>query len=299
MFEAPPRSFLFVPGSREAWFLPAAASGADALFLDLEDSVPPPERIGARRKCAAFLELKVPIPVFVRISAVDATTAWSDDLDAVVVPGLAGIQVPKVETEDAIRLADERIGELEQQRGMAPGSVRLVLVPETALGIHRAYELLSSTARTVGTIFAGAQDGDLSTDLGASWTPGSQEMLYARSRLLLEARAADLTVILDSAYTALEDEGGLRADSLAGKRLGYTGRVAVHPRQVGVINEVFTPTAAELAYYRGMIEALEAAAAEGAAAVRYRGKLVDSAMARRAKDVVATGERLGLKPDPG
>ncbi|MFQ5896132.1 MAG: HpcH/HpaI aldolase/citrate lyase family protein, partial [Nitrospinota bacterium] len=137
-----------------------------------------------------------------------------------------------------------------------------------------------------------AEDADLIRDLGGRWTAEGRSLLYARSKVLLEARAAGLAHALDGVYMRLDDEAGLREDALLARELGYSGKTAIHPRQVPVINEVFTPSEEEAAYYREMLAAHEAGERQGRGAVNFRGKMIDAAMAAHARRVLALAEAI-------
>jgi citrate lyase subunit beta/citryl-CoA lyase len=276
------RSMLVVPGNRPERIAKAASYGPDALSLDLEDSVPPAEHHAARGHIAAFLDSGPARPVFVRTVAVDRAE-FELDLEAVVRPGLSGLVLPQVESPDEVRAVAERLGELESERGLVAGSLRLLPAAESAAAVRRLYEIVTASERVLGTNFNGADGGDLVNDLGATWTLEGSELMYVRSKVLFTARAAGLAVILDSVFADLEDEAGFERDTRLGKRLGYTGRTAIHPRQVTAINGVYSPTEAEIDSARRLLAAFREAERAGAGAIRHRGKLVDYAMVRRAE----------------
>jgi citrate lyase subunit beta/citryl-CoA lyase len=138
--------------------------------------------------------------------------------------------------------------------------------------------------------FGGAEDGDLVTDLGCQWSAEGTALLYARSKVLLEARAAGIDHPLDGVFLGLDDEEGLVRDAEDAKRLGYRGKTVIHPRQVEPVNRVFSPSASELAYYTDMITAFEEAEAGGSGAISFRGKMIDRAMIRKARSVLAQAE---------
>jgi citrate lyase subunit beta/citryl-CoA lyase len=144
----------------------------------------------------------------------------------------------------------------------------------------------------LGAGFAGAEGGDLVRDLGATWTPEGTELLYARSKLVFDTRAAGKDVVVDGVFANLEDLAGLDRDTRFARRLGYTARLAIHPEQVAVINEAFTPTADEIAYCERLLDAFRAAEAEGHAAVRFEGRLIDYAMVKNAERVLARARKL-------
>lgn len=278
----PLRSMLVVPGNRGERITKAPTYGPDALSLDLEDSVPASQHEIARRLVASFLDSRPPLPVFARPVAV-GRNEFEGDLDAVVRPGLSGLVLPQVECADEVRFVDRRLDLLESERGLVPRSVRLLPAAESAAAVRRLYEIVTASDRVLGTNFNGADGGDLLTDLGATWTLDGRELLYVRSKVLFTARAARLAVVFDSVFTDLDDDDGFEEDTLVGKRLGYTGRTAIHPRQVPVINRVYSPTEAEIQSARRLIAAFREAERAGAGAIRHRGKLVDNAMVRRAE----------------
>ncbi|MFZ1997375.1 MAG: CoA ester lyase [Solirubrobacteraceae bacterium] len=276
------RSTLIVPGNRPDRIAKAAGYGPDAVSLDLEDSVPPAEHDSARDHIARYLDSGPPLPVFVRPVSV-RRPEFDGDLEAVVRPGLSAVTLPQVEHPDEVRAADERLARLEAERGLAPGSVRLMPAAESAAAVRRLHDILVASPRVLGTNFNGADGGDLCSDLGVTWTLEGEEMLYVRSRVLFTARAAGLQVILDSVFADLEDEAGFAQDTAFGRRLGYTGRTAVHPRQLAMIHRAHTPSAAEIETARGLLDAFAEAERVGQGAIRHRGKLVDYAMVRRAR----------------
>jgi citrate lyase subunit beta/citryl-CoA lyase len=284
---------LFAPGNRPGRMSVALASGADAVVLDLEDSVPHQERERARANVAQCLsEVPDGVECWVRVVAAHVP-GFGLDLDAAVRPGLTGLVLPGVDSPAAVAAADKVIGDIERRRGLPARSVALLPLAESALGVRNLYDALTASSRVTATAFPGAVDADLCTDLGAQPTPGGNELLYARSKVLLDARAAGLDCILDSVWTDLDDAEGLRRDSRSGRRIGYTGRLAIHPAQIPVLHEVFTPSALELADARELLSAYEQAQDRGEGALRYRGRLVDRAMAERAERL------LGATRSPG
>lgn len=284
----PRRSVLVVPGNRPERMAKAGTYGADGLTLDLEDSVPAAEHDAARAHVGEYLDSALPGAVFVRTVAV-GRPEFAGDLDAVVRPGLAGLVLPQVEDPEEVRIADERLGVLERERGLPLGSVRLMPAAESARAVRRLYDIVTASPRVVGTNFNGAPGGDLCRDLGVTPTLDGPELLYVRSKVLLDARAAGLEVILDSVFVDLGDAEGFERDTQLGRRLGYTGRTAIHPRQIPVINRVHSPSEEELDEARSLLEAFRAAEAQGLGAIRHQGKLVDYAMARHAERVLARG----------
>lgn len=281
----PVRTLLFVPGHRERMIEKAPGSGADGLLYDIEDSVPAPDRNTARSILSEVLSEDLVLPRYVRVNGiVDAgKQETAADLDAVVLPQLDGIVLPKAQSTDDIIWTAEAIRLLERQRNIEDGSIEIIPMIESALGVHFAYEILSSSPRISSVIIGSAQDGDLQTDLGASWSPEGAELQYSRSRILVAARAAGIDHPMDGVFLGLDDEDGLIQDSENARRLGYRGKTIIHPKQIEPVHRVFSPDENELKYYREMISAFEEA---GENAFNYRGKMIDRAMIRKARGLI-------------
>ena len=279
----PFRSFLFIPGHREQMLEKGRTIAADALLPDLEDAVPPPEKPSARSMVRDYIPTLQGRPVFVRINAVGSGQA-RDDLRAVVVRGLTGVFIPKVESVGEVLEVSGWLDELEAAAGL-PEPVAIVAMIESAIGVTRAFEIAKASERMGSICFGGAENGDLQTDLGCSWSIEGTELLYARSKVLLDARAAGIDYPLDGVYAGLDDPAGLAADCLLSQRLGYRGRLVIHPKHVEPANQAYSPQPEEVAYYRRLLSAFSAAKAEGKGAVSFEGKMVDFAMAARAERV--------------
>jgi citrate lyase subunit beta / citryl-CoA lyase len=263
------RSWLYVPGNRPERFAKAAGSGADAIILDLEDAVPRPEKEQARAQVAGWLDgAAASCLVTVRINRGSRA-----DLEAVVRPGLGGVQLPKVESEDEVRAADEALAALEQAAGIAPGSIRIFPLIESAIAVLRAYEI-GSAADRVGSLALGAVD--LLADIGGR---GDDAIAYARSHLVYAARAANLPGPTDGVWTAVRDLDGLRAAAEHARTLGHAGKLVIHPTHVAIVNQVFSPTADEIVWARKVL---------GTDVGTVDGEFVDRAVLRRAEAILAS-----------
>jgi citrate lyase subunit beta/citryl-CoA lyase len=288
VIDPPPlRSLLFVPGHRDQWAPKAVAAGADGILFDLQDSVPEAEKVRARGVVAAMVG-RIRRPVLVRVAPLGAP-GHDADLEAVVRPGLAGVVVPLVTGPDDVRAVADRLGALERDRGMPEGSTVVVPLVETARAARLAFEVATASDRVAYMGGGTAPDGDIAHDIGFRWTPGGMETLFLRSWVLMNVRAAGVPFPLSGIWPIVDDLDGLRAFAEQARGLGYTGMMAIHPSHVPVINDVFTPTADEIARWRGTIEALEA----GPGAARLRGMMVDAAHGRTARDALAAAARLG------
>lgn len=281
------RSLLIMPANRADMLLKAATLGADALVFDLEDSVPLAEKEKARQLAREFIgRLHSRHTLLVRVNALH-TGLLEEDLTAVVVAGLHTVRVSKCESAETVRTVDRMLGDLENQRGLPPGKIGICPGLESAKGLWHAFDILSASTRVNAVMVGTAQDGDLQADLGYQWSAEGTEVLYARSRVLIAARAAGVEAVLDGAYSNFRDTEGLKVCCEAARRLGYRGKLVIHPSQIETVNSVFMPSAEEVLYYRRVIAAFEEALARGSAATSVDGKLVDYAMVETANRVLA------------
>ena len=287
-----PRSIMTVPANREDMLTKAPAYGADALIFDLEDSVPVADKPRARALAAEYIgKHKALTHIYVRVNAWD-TGMTADDIAAIAVDGLVGIKLPKTESAAMIEAVDALLTAAEERQGLPAGRIGIEVGLESAKGIWFAYEILSASPRVHSVMIGTAQDGDLQTDLGYTWTAAGDEVLYARSRVVLAARAAGVEHVLDGAYSNVRDAEGLRICCEAARKLGYRGKSVIHPNQIETVNRIFAPTAVEIAYYQRVITAFDEAVARGSAATTVDGKLVDYAMVGMAKRVLAWAAQL-------
>jgi citrate lyase subunit beta/citryl-CoA lyase len=286
----PVRTALFAPGIKERVMTKALESGADAVILDLEDSVPVASKAEARALVvktidAAAGSLSRPL-IYVRVNGA-ATGLLADDLNAVVRPGLDAILLSKAENVDDVQQTAAALERNESQRGMKQGSAEIILQIENALGVYNCFNLIKASPRVAATCFGSARDGDLQTDLGCSWSIEGTELLYARSKVLLDTRAAGGHIHpLDGVFSDLNDETGLIADSRLSARLGYIGRTVIHPKQIAPVKGAYAVPEVEVAYYQKVVVEFAAAEKAGTAAIAVDGKLVDYAMAQRARRVL-------------
>jgi citrate lyase subunit beta/citryl-CoA lyase len=282
---------LFAPGSKEHVIGKALASDANAVILDLEDSVPIPAKAEARALVAKAIDGAAALsaasrPVVTVRTNGAATGLLADDLAAVVRPGLDAIFLPKVETVEEMTSTASLLDRLEAAKGLRAGTVRIIPMFESALGVMRCYELARATPRVTATCIGSARDGDLQTDLGCGWSVEGTELFYARSKILLDSRAAGVHA-LDGVFSDLNDEAGFIQDCTLSARLGYIGRTVIHPKQIAPARQAYAVSEADAAYYRRVVSEFEAVEKTGAsAAITVDGKLVDYAMYQRAKRVL-------------
>jgi citrate lyase subunit beta/citryl-CoA lyase len=280
------RSFLFVPGNRESMIEKAAGAGADALILDLEDSVPlnlkNEARSIVRSKLGWLTERKQ--RVFVRINR-SPHLYDLDDILAVVGPHVEGIVISKPIGPEDIDCASMMLSEAEFRTGAPIGSTRLIPLLETARALELAYEI-AQRDRVSAICGATAKNADVARALGYVWSADGRESLYLKSRTVMAARAAGKLPI-GGLWQQVKDLEGLRKSAEKDRALGMAGELLLHPSNVPVINEIYTPSAEEVAYYEGMIAALEKAQAEGRASTIYDGEHIDIAHVKTAREMIA------------
>lgn len=271
-----PRSYLFVPGNRPDRFAKARASGADAVVLDLEDSVAPADKEKARAAVDEWLSAAR--PVMVRVNTSDS--AWfRDDLGVGRRAGISGVLLPKAERVEEIRLVAESFG---------PG-VPILPQIETARGFRNA-PALAGAAQVRHLLFGSI---DFQLDLGM--TAEEDELLYFRLQIVLESRLAGIEPPVDGVTTDIHNAERIRADTLRARRLGFSGKMCIHPKQVPIVNQCFAPTVEEEVWAKRVVEA--SAAAPGAA-IAVDGKMVDRPVLARAEVILAKAAQLrGRTPE--
>ncbi|MBQ3543106.1 MAG: CoA ester lyase [Oscillospiraceae bacterium] len=285
------RSMLFLPGNNPNMLINGNCLGSDAVIFDLEDAVSPAEKDAARilvRNTMRYMDFRG-CELIVRINSID-TPYWQRDLDAILPqqPGL--ILLPKTGTAKDVQEADAYITELEQKLGFAPNTVGLMPLIETALGVENAFAIATAADR-VQALFLGAED--LTADLHCKRTKEGREIEYARTRLVMAARAAGVEVY-DTPFTDVNDDEGIYKDASYAKALGFSGKASISPRHVGAINQVFSPSQADIDYAYEVMDAIALAKEQGKGAIALRGKMIDAPIVARAEQTIAMAEALGL-----
>ncbi len=248
--------------------------------------MPVSEKDNARAGVKAYAPKVTGERVWVRTNGLETGMAEAD-LDAVIgVKGIAGVFLPKVESREEVVRWDQMIGALEKARGLKPGATRLVLSIESARGVLNAYDMSLGAERVASLTFGGAQDGDLNTDLGCTWSIDGPEMMHARCHTLMCARAARFNSPLDGVFSNVRDPEGFETDTALSRRLGYRGRKLIHPSQIEPCNRLYAPSQKELDYYTRVLEAFDKALAQGSASTTVDGKMIDVAMANAARRVL-------------
>ena len=285
------RSMLFLPGNNPNMLINGNCLGADAVIFDLEDAVSPAEKDAARilvRNTMRYMDFRG-CEIIVRINSVD-TAYWKKDLDMILPYQPALILLPKSGSAADVLEVDAYMTEVEKKLGLTVNTVGLMPLIETAMGVENSFAIASCTKR-VQALFLGAED--LTADLQCKRTKEGREIEYARTRLVVAARAAGVQVY-DTPFTDVNDDEGIVTDARLAKALGFSGKASISPRHVEVINEVFSPTAKEIDYAYEVMEAIETAKAQGKGAIALHGKMIDAPIVARAQQTIAMAEELGL-----
>ena len=294
----PMRSLMFVPAHRERMVERAlgigefGASKLDVAILDLEDGVPPAAKDEARRRIADVLargsrDGSGPAR-FVRIRRAPGEDG-AGDLDTVVRPGLAGIMAPKVLRPDDVHWIAERLDALERNAKIPHGTVRIIPSIESAAALIEAPRIAMASDRVAGLAF-GSEDFALDLGLPTTREGEAAELLYARSATVIAAVAAG-KLAFDGIWPDIKDGAGLRADALRARRLGFAGKTLIHPDQIAVVNEIFSPSAAELDEARRVVDAFDDAIARGQGAIALDGRMLDAPVVDRARRVLRAVEQ--------
>ena len=283
------RTLLFAPGSRTELLTKAQLGAADAMIFDLEDSVPLNAKDEARKNIQQVLALGLKKPMYLRISNPRAGDYLADlgVFHNHSLVNVAGVALPKTDVAQDVETVSKALQDIEIKAGVAVGSLSILPMIETCLGLRNSFDIAKSSKRVSGMALASAEQGDFMVDLGGRWTPRSLALTYPRSKLVVDSRAAGVEWILDGVFMNLKDMQMLREECLIARELGFVGKMAIHPTQVDVMHEVFSPSEKEIEYARGLIAAFREGEARGVGAVKYEGMMVDYANVRLAERTLA------------
>jgi len=285
------RSMLFLPGNNPNMLINGACLGADAVIFDLEDAVSPAEKDAARilvRNTMKYMDFQG-CETIVRINSTD-TDFWKADLDELMPQKPDLILLPKTGCAADVQQADAYMSILEDQLGLQRNTVGLMPLIETAMGVENAFAIAGASSR-VQALFLGAED--LTADLRCKRTKAGREIEYARTRLVVAARAAGVDVY-DTPFTDVNDDEGIEVDAALAKDLGFTGKSSISPRHVEVINRIFSPSEKEIDYAYEVMEAIRLAKEQGKGAIALHGKMIDAPIVARAEQTIAMARELGL-----
>lgn len=282
------RSLLFVPGHRHEMIAKAAASGADAIIMDLEDGVAPAEKPAARRAVAAALDGPLPdrLVVFVRLNST-GSGRLDDDVREALRARADGVCLPKCESPADVRAVAARLLAAEDRLALPRGRLRMLALVETARGVIASAAIARESRRVYGLVF-GAED--FTADTGMPRTREGTELAAARTAVSLAAHAAGVDAI-DGIFADFRDADGLAHDTMEARRLGYTGKTLIHPAQIPPVHRMFAPGPDEITKARRIVEAFERGEAAGSGIVVVDGAMVDRPVVLRAQRVLALAAR--------
>ncbi len=277
------RTMLFVPANNPNMMVNAVVFRPDAIIFDLEDAIALREKDSARDLLVEALKTVdyEGIEILVRVNPL-YTPFGETDVRELVKAGLRNIRLPMTETKEDIEKLDALLWELEKENDIEPGSVKILGAIETAKGVINAPGIATASTRMVGISF-GAED--FTRTIGAERSKGGQELFVARSQIVLAAAAAGIDAI-DTVFADVEDIEGFRREVESAKALGFAGKSVIHPSQIPVVHDVFTPTMEEVEKALRVMQAIEDAEKRGLGVISLDGKMVDAPVVARAAKVV-------------
>ena len=285
------RSLLYVPGNMPGMLQNIPVFEADGVMIDLEDAVPLVEKDSARLLTRNFLASfkDRSKEMFVRINALDTPYAAADLRE--VLPALpTGIRLPKADHPEIVERLDTLLTEQEERLGLEIGHFKIIPSIESAQGVLNCVETAKASPRLVALAF-GAEDYTASMEIDRTKT--GEELFSARNQVVWAAKAAGIQAI-DSIFSDVNDMEALRAETLLVKRLGFTGKSLVNPRQIEVIHDVFRPTADEIKHALEVMDAIKRAREMGTGVISLRGKMVDAPVVTRAARTIREGVAFGM-----
>lgn len=284
------RTMMFLPGSNVAMLRDAALYGADSIMFDLEDSVSLKEKDSAR--VLVHFALRTfdysNVETVVRINALDA--GGDLDVEAAVLGGVNVIRLPKTENAQDIVDVEAIITKVEEENGIPVGTTKMMAAIESAEGVLNAREIAKASTRLIG-IALGAED--YVTNMKTRRYPDGQELSFARNMILHAARAAGIAAI-DTVYSDVENTEGFQREVALIKQLGFDGKSVINPRQIPLVNEIYTPTEKEIDQAIAVIEGIREAEAKGSGVISVNGKMVDKPIVERAERVIALAKAAGI-----
>lgn len=284
------RTLLFIPGNKPKWMSNIDLLSADAVILDLEDSVPAEEKEEARKNVASIIDQfarSVKPDLFVRINRND-NIFDEKDIETVIRFGIDGIVLPKVYNTEEINQLSKKITKLEKENEIEEGYIKLLPILETAESMYFCYDIAKSE-RVIGITGLSSKNGDVERALGTKWTFKGMETLYMKSKVVMAARAAGISPI-GGLWQDVHDLKRLKISAEKNHQLGFDGELVLHPSNIEVINRVYSPSEEDIAYYKGLITTFNEAKEKGDAAVIYKGSHIDYAHVKTAEDILKTAE---------
>jgi citrate lyase subunit beta/citryl-CoA lyase len=286
------RSFMFAPANHPRRVEKVFELGADAVILDLEDAVAIAEKEMTRSKVVeAFKAAGGRALHYVRVNGAD-TQYCQEDIKQTVGAWLDGIVLPKVESPEVLRQVDQWVKEAESAAGIATGSLDLLPIIETAAGVENAAAIATAGSRVKRLAFGG---GDYTLDLDYLWSADEEVLQYARARLSHASRLGDLLPPVDTVVLQINDNERFIASAERGRKYGFGGKLCIHPNQVPLTNQVFTPSTDEIAHARAVVAAFEEAESQGSASIQLDGYFIDYPIVYKSQRILALADLLEAK----
>jgi len=276
------RSFLFAPGNHPRKVEKVFDAGSDAVILDLEDAVANVEKVATREVIVEALQRPRRNLGYVRVNSFETEFCFGD-IDAIVGPGLDGIVLPMVENPAQLIAVDWMVANLERARGLEVGAIDIMPILETGKGIAALPDIAGCGSRVKRMAFGA---GDYTYDMNMDWTLDEVNLDDARSRMVLASRAADLEPPVDTVWIHIKDLDGIRASSERAKQMGFQGKMCIYPPQVAIVNEVYSPTAAEIEHAEKVVAAFDEAEKAGSSSIQLDGYFIDYPIVYKAQRIL-------------
>lgn len=276
------RSMLFLPGNNDRMIAKAFSSDADAVILDLEDALAISEKPAGRENLTKVLQQPMAKTTFVRVNALTTEHCYKD-IQAVVSANLTGIVLPKLEAPHELQTIDWFMSQLEAERGLPPSSIEIMPIIETAKGLASVNAIATASPRLRRLAFGMV---DLAADMRLDLNDDVGAIQHARFAVAVASRAANLHGPIDTAFVDIQNLDRLRASTTQARAMGFGGKCCIHPNQIAVVNDVFSPSVTELERARKIVAAFEIAEASGSAAVMIDGMMIDYPVVAWAQQVL-------------
>lgn len=289
------RTALFVPGNRPDRVEKAFNTEADVIIIDLEDAVPLSEKEATRSKVREKVTQFADRMIIVRINPLGSPFI-KGDLEEAVVEGVKGIMLPKVERADDIHDINRLLLDVEKKRALPEGTFLVFPLIESASAVQHIYEIVSTKTKPQRIYAVAFGAADYTLDMGIEMTLEGNELFYARSRISVACKAAGIAPPIDTPFMIdLADIDALVADAIRAKRLGFQGKLVIHPRQIEPCNRIFSPSPEKIARAKKIVQAFERAEAAGMAAIQLEGRFIDYPVVKHSKEILALADDINKK----
>lgn len=286
------RTALFVPGNRPDRVDKAVKTSADAVIIDLEDALPLTEKEASRSKVRDKILEHAERKIIVRVNSLDSPF-FQGDLTEVITGNLACLMVPKVESAAHVREINENLLKVEKEKGMVQGTVSIIPLIESAGAVQNIFQITAEKTEPPRIYCVAFGAADYTLDMGIEITKEGTELSYPRARIAIASRAARIEPPLDTPFMMdLKDMEALKVDAGRAKRLGFQGKLCIHPNQIEPLHAIFSPTKEEILYAERVVQVFEEAEREGSAAITLDGKFIDYAVVERARRILKVAEHI-------